>query len=296
MSHVPRPEPASRESSFVRSFYQTTDNATGADALGTVPQFHASPPRSPMSSARRQGVPRFQASPPRSPIPSARLQVYHQSRESTGKIPSSLNDLAEIERNNGEILVDHVLNPKKPASVDNTQTLRNIIPVEENGFGVFDDKEVLEQYRIMAQHEASIRVKENCGFDILEYEKRRKLISSEQASHQELYRSGTQPKIKLPPPKPVLATAIPTLKPEEPPMPPAATSWSASKFLDPRIHQPRDPDLGMGTSVRGGATIPHDEHVVRCLGCRGQLRVKLTATLVKCPECSTVSPASSTRR
>jgi hypothetical protein len=268
MSHIPKPNAINRDSSFARAFYQTTESPEVTEAL-------SAPARSPMPPARRKG--------------------YH-NREPSRRTLTSPNDTRKFERNDDENQENHDLNPTKSSFVDNNRSDRHNIPVEENVFGTFDDKEVLEQYRMMAQLEARTRVKENLGFDILEYEKRRKLTSSEQADHQTFGGFGARPKIRLPPPNPVHTSTVPNLKPEEPPFPPVSTSWNASKFLNHRIPQPRDPDLGMGTSVRGGATIPHDEHVVRCLGCRGQLRVKLTATLVQCPECSTVSPASSTRR
>jgi hypothetical protein len=279
MSRIPKPDGVSRESSFARSFYQTVEDPSGTEALESVSRIHSSPPRSPMPAARRK------------------THMHARGGESSRRLIPHQKDVQPIERHNNEAPAKVAPIPRKLAFEDvNTQTRQNHFPPEDNVLSTFDDKDVLEQYRIMAQHEASVRAKENFGFDVTEYEKRRRLISSEHFDHQNYYGMGSKSKIKLPPPQPVLATPIPALKPEEPPMPPSTTSWNASKYLDPRIRQPRDPDLGLGTSVRGGATIPHDEHVVRCLGCRGQLRVKLTATLVQCPECSTVSPASSTRR
>jgi hypothetical protein len=161
---------------------------------------------------------------------------------------------------------------------------------DQGNFAGFDDDEVLEQYRIMAQHEANLRVKENTGFDIVEYEKRRKLQGNEPTDKKELYGGGKKPKTRLPDPKKFISSTA-TPKTEEPPLPAPKLH---TKFLYQA--QARIPELCPGVAVRSGASVPNDEHVVRCLGCRNQLRVKLLAALVSCPECNTVSPASSTRR
>lgn len=164
------------------------------------------------------------------------------------------------------------------------------IDADQSNFGAFDDHEVLEQYRIMAQHEAYIRVKENTGFDIAEYEKRRKMQGNEPTDKRGLYGGSKTPRTRLPELK-KFVSASGTPKPEEPPLP---TPKLNIKFLE-QTHA-RIPELCPGITVRGGSAVPNDEHIVRCLGCRGQVRVKLLATLVSCPECNTVSPASSTRR
>jgi hypothetical protein len=161
---------------------------------------------------------------------------------------------------------------------------------QSSNFVAFDDEEVLEQYCIMAQHEASLRVKENTGFDIREYEKRFKLQGKEPTDRRGLYGGGKKPKNRLPEPKKFASSSVKP-KPEEPPLP---TPKLNIKFLEQT--QARIPELWPGITVRGGSHVPNDEHIVRCLGCRGQVRVKILATLVSCPDCNTVSPASSTRR
>jgi hypothetical protein len=157
-----------------------------------------------------------------------------------------------------------------------------------DGNGIPDDDEVLEQYRIMAHMEASMRVQENTGFDMNEYEKRRKL-------HPNSGKTGDytkKPKPRLPEPCKVASSSRAQMKPEEPPLPPPRANH---RFLEQRT--PRVPELCVGNVVRvSGTNLPAGEHVVRCLGCRTQLRVNMLANLVSCPECHTVSPASSTRR
>lgn len=172
-----------------------------------------------------------------------------------------------------------------------TANLDEILGASTNGSDGFDDEEVLEQYRIMAQHEANLRVKENTGFDMAEYEKRRKLQGDEPKDKKGLYGGGKKPKTRLPEAKKISSsTSAP--KPEEPPLPKPKLN---SRFKEQSVT--RVPELCSGVVVRGSSSsTPADEHVVRCLGCKSQLRVKILATLVSCPECNTVSPASSTRR
>mmetsp|Transcript_127625 Transcript_127625/g.190271 ORF Transcript_127625/g.190271 Transcript_127625/m.190271 type:complete len:286 (+) Transcript_127625:219-1076(+) len=151
------------------------------------------------------------------------------------------------------------------------------------------DDEVLEQYRIMAHVEANIRVKDNTGFDMAEYEKRRKM--NPEPTKGDYYSGNKKPKPKLPEPRLVGGGGSSMQRPEEPPLPPARPN---RRFIEQRT--PKVPELSPGIVVRGPAgQMPDGEHVVRCLGCKLQLRVNMIATLVQCPECSTVSPASSTR-
>jgi hypothetical protein len=151
------------------------------------------------------------------------------------------------------------------------------------------DDEVLEQYRIMAHVEANIRVKDNTGFDMNEYERRRKLQPEPTKGD---YYSGTKkPKPRLPEPRLIGGSGGSSVqKAEEPPLPPPRAN---RRFVEQRT--PKVPELSPGVIVRGQTHVPEGEHVVRCLGCKTQLRVNILATLVNCPDCSTVSPASSTR-
>ena len=152
-----------------------------------------------------------------------------------------------------------------------------------------DEDEVLEQYRIMAHVEANIRVKDNTGFDMAEYEKRRKL--QPEPTRGDYYTGNNKPKPKVPEPR-LLGNSSAVLLPEEPPLPAARAN---RRFIEQRT--PRVPELCPGTVVRGGQShVPDGEHLVRCLGCKIQLRVPILASLVSCPDCSTVSPATSSRR
>jgi len=141
--------------------------------------------------------------------------------------------------------------------------------------------------------EASIRVKDNTGFDMAEYEKRRKV---EPEATGEYYSGDEKPKPKLPEFKRLdlgRGGQSSLSKPEEPPLP---TQRANPRFVQNARIDRRVPELSPGVSLRGNATVPPGELAVRCLGCQTKLRVNLLSTLVQCPDCSTVSPASSTRR
>jgi hypothetical protein len=167
--------------------------------------------------------------------------------------------------------------------------------VGTTGSNVADDDEVLEQYRIMAHVEASIRVKDNTGFDLAEYEKRRKCQPETKGDY---YTGSKKPKPKVPEPKQMNAmggSALAAfLRAQEPPLPSERTKGHS--VHDTRILHV--PDLCPGVVIRNTNQvihIPDGEHAVRCLGCQSKMRVNLYAALVKCPECRTVSPASTTR-
>jgi hypothetical protein len=148
-----------------------------------------------------------------------------------------------------------------------------------------EDDEKLEQFRIMAHIEATIRVKDNTGFDMAEYEKQRKL--NPEPNKLNYFDGIRKPKAILPDPK-----AFPSrtkMEAEEPPLPPPRPN---KMYLERRSLLM--PDLRDGFTF-AGRSIPEGDCVVRCLGCKIQLRVNMFATLVKCPDCSTVSPVTSSK-
>lgn len=277
--------PIERSSSFARSFYRGAENPGAQNNNFPVPKgrpmgrrqsSRRTPGDGPPLSGSMQGAAAAAAAlvPENEPLDDS----YKQPPETEGRANSWY--MEALQQGNSPAELDNILGK---ASAEETN--------QNSGFGGFDDEEVLEQYRIMAQHEANLRVKENTGFDIAEYQKRRKLQGNEPTDKRGLYGGGKKPKIRLPEPRKFLSSTA-TPKPEEPPLP--QPRLLHTKFL--KQEQPFVPELCPGVTVRGGSTVPHDEHIVRCLGCRGQLRVKILATLVSCPDCNTVSPASSTRR
>ena len=152
-----------------------------------------------------------------------------------------------------------------------------------------DEDEVLEQYRIMAHVEASIRVKENTGFDMSEYEKRRKLHP--EPNKLDYFDKSRKPKQILPDAKNMAAIGGGSMmRAEEPPLPPPRPN---RRYLEQKA--PLVPDLVNGEAMKGGGA-PWGFVSVRCLGCKTQQKANMFATLVRCSECSTVSPVTSSRR
>lgn len=142
----------------------------------------------------------------------------------------------------------------------------------DHGFG---DDEVLEQYRIMAHHEAHQRVLQQLGYD-----------PSEQ----------TPPKAASP--EPELTVALPKMA--------EVSTTSASNtavpgpcsvvpILEDATNVQRQDELQVG-SLGSARQITAGLVAVRCLGCEKNLFVDSQVTLVKCPSCGTVSSATSTRR
>jgi hypothetical protein len=170
----------------------------------------------------------------------------------------------------------------------------DVPPVGDNG-PIINDEEVLEQYRIMAHVEASIRVKENTGFDMADFEQNRKMHPE---SHKEMYFSGERAaKPRLPEFKRITPTTHANqsllMKPQEPTPP---TNSVRSSFVQNAFISRDVPELCLGMVMQGSTAVPKGEHIVRCLGCQSKLHVNLLATLVRCTGCSTVSPASSARQ
>ena len=131
-----------------------------------------------------------------------------------------------------------------------------------------------------------MRVKENTGFDMEEYERRRKLIHPEPSQRDYLY-GIRKPEISLP-----VQRDLPSgyqMKAEEPPpLPIPRTNRLYNKGIPSTLVK------GIFDGIVDNETsVPEGEYLVQCLGCKLKLRVKLLASMVKCPECSTISPATS---
>jgi hypothetical protein len=166
----------------------------------------------------------------------------------------------------------------------------------------FENTEVLEQYRIIAHHEARQRVKENLGYDPIERAQEEHLNSKQDSSRdisggkkESILNEVILPPMCPPAVIPAVTTGI--CLPKE--------SLPISRFLATTA-APRQPELCKGQVVPGtsGSSSNHGslvdssrdtQIVARCLGCRSYLQVPNYATLVHCPQCFTISPATSTR-
>lgn len=174
---------------------------------------------------------------------------------------------------------------------------------DENEEEVSD--EVLEQFRIMAHHEARQRLKENLGCDLGEFVER---VRNEPKGLKMVQNAGYDPKnpprLPLPAPRPPPNdwSFLPRPKRIRPTIP--LPSFPRERFIRPQPPSFTFKELQMGKLLRsseaqldGLASFARDNTVmVRCLGCYAQLLVGQEATLVRCPECMTVSPATSCYR
>ena len=142
-----------------------------------------------------------------------------------------------------------------------------------------NDEMLAEQYRFFALIEAKKRVQENLGYDP---EERRQHMKQ------------SPPPAERPRPCPLPTLKTPYWKPtQEFPysVPPKEIPLYSERFIRQRI--PRQPELQTGEV---GNTAGPGQMLVRCLGCKNNLRVSTQASLVVCEQCSIVCPASSTRK
>lgn len=285
-----RPSAAQRQSSFARSFFQsasehsvlygTASNDSNTNTNDNSPGFPVprSRPASRASYRRRTGS---NISMNMAAAAAAAAAAY--SGDSTDDSDDGLANSSWYAHAHQQARTDIHLKDILTDSGDRPEDFTE-------GFG---GDEVLEQYRIMAQHEARLRVKANIGLDMDEHENENNAtIPTDKRS---IYGGIKEPTFSLPEPKRLPPRLSTQLKPEEPPLLPPRPNTKLVQQKSKRV-----PELLPGSAVRGGGpqSIPPGEHMVRCLGCRSNLRVNQKATLVSCPasECKVISPASSTRR
>jgi len=193
----------------------------------------------------------------------------------------------------------------------------------------WDNREVLEQYRLMAKLEADSRIEENTGMSVDEYKRlgrgyvKRNNVSGSAIPRGTLGRDISTASITS---TGSVSSAVhrqeirSDISNRRPASKTVSASSQAKHCLVPQVDHPdvekmridrrilelryrkqtflRVPDISEGVLVESSSSIKADrlEHVVRCLGCRARLRMHILASMVRCPECQTVSPASSTRR
>jgi hypothetical protein len=144
-----------------------------------------------------------------------------------------------------------------------------------------NDDLLAEQHRYLALIEAKKRVQARLGYDP---EERR------QQSKQAPPSSGHSRPCPLPtlnPPRWAPSRSFPYSVPS------VEVPLDSAPFIRQRV--PRQPELQKG-QVFDGKTVGAGQMMVRCLGCKKNLRVSMQATLVICEYCSIVCPATSTRK
>lgn len=153
-------------------------------------------------------------------------------------------------------------------------------PAAEPGLNDFGRHEIIEQYRIMAEHEAHLRLKNTTGFDLEEFEKTAPLVGKIDNGYRKALLTPM-----LPEPRRVIVTStMPPLKePELPTLSRKHVQKDYKKEIAPIIYP--------GTIVSSGEEVPPGEKSLQCLGCKKSLRVQQKALYASCPNCSAESPA-----
>lgn len=150
-----------------------------------------------------------------------------------------------------------------------------------------DTVDIREQYRIMAQMEANLRVKDTTGFDMDEYKEHARRLEEERAQQEERSLPQYPTKFKARLPEFQQSTRTNSSCPEEPSLP----FTRANRRYNQKGGRDRVPELCPGVVVAAtNEAIDAKSNVVNCWGCGVYLQFKILATLVQCPECMTISP------
>ena len=163
-------------------------------------------------------------------------------------------------------------------------------PVEDlNQFG--NREMILEQYRIVAEHEAYLRLKKITGLDMEEYRQRFKDDKDNAPSASgRIDAAGYRRALltpRFPEPRRVTVTnSIPKL--HEPTLPPLPRN-----IVSDRPRSQIAPEVSPGVIFLHGEEVPLEEKVLQCYGCRKKLRVKQNAMIVSCPNCGAENPSIS---
>ena len=159
-------------------------------------------------------------------------------------------------------------------------------------------EDISEQYAIMAQMEANIRVKDNTGFDMDEYKEQVKQLEKDrlQEEFNQQARYHTKLKAKLPDAPQSEGSLRPSDRPEEPPLPFTRANRRYVQMAKGNNGRERVPELCLGVVVPQNSKTDRSEHIVICWGCTSYsgkyLKANALATLVQCPECLTISPVN----
>jgi hypothetical protein len=144
-----------------------------------------------------------------------------------------------------------------------------------------NDELLAEQHRYLALIEAKKRVQARLGYDPEERRQQRQQAPPS-SGH-----SRPCPLPTLNPPRWAPTRSFPYSVPS------VKVPLDSAPFIRQRV--PRQPELQKG-QVFDGKTVGAGQMMVRCLGCKKNLRVSMQATLVICEFCSIVCPATSTRK
>jgi hypothetical protein len=168
------------------------------------------------------------------------------------------------------------------------------------GGGILTPKQLAEQHKIMAIHRARQLLEESIGhvyvppppLDLIGDRTNHRRPSSSSSS------SPSSPSYRPPhlvlPELPKRTAALESLAARQtcliPPNVPINISMDERNPI--LIDFTDEPDVQMGGVVPEGSVATRGTIVARCLACSVALRVSLKATLVRCPKCRELSPAS----
>jgi len=151
------------------------------------------------------------------------------------------------------------------------------------GLDDFGDREIMEQTRIMAEHEAHLRLKNTTGFDMEDHQKKPPVIGKIDEGYRKMLLTP-----RLPEPRriTVASSSMPKLQePTLPSLPLEQTYLGTTSQITP--------DVSPGVLVAYAEEVPPEEKLLWCLGCQKKLRVKRKAMFASCPNCLAESPAIS---
>eukprot|EP00534_Pseudo-nitzschia_fraudulenta_P001369 CAMPEP_0201122660 /NCGR_PEP_ID=MMETSP0850-20130426/6239_1 /ASSEMBLY_ACC=CAM_ASM_000622 /TAXON_ID=183588 /ORGANISM="Pseudo-nitzschia fraudulenta, Strain WWA7" /LENGTH=193 /DNA_ID=CAMNT_0047389393 /DNA_START=61 /DNA_END=639 /DNA_ORIENTATION=- len=152
--------------------------------------------------------------------------------------------------------------------------------IESSNNDIYTTEDIREQYRIMAQMEANLRVKDKTGFDMAEYKQQVRRLKEQQKQEEDEIekRYRTKPKPMLPQAKesssgtnegsndPVTGPS----RPQEPTLPFTRANRRYTRNGRNNKNRVRVPELCLGVVVSPNsiatttAALPGDEHLVKC--------------------------------
>jgi hypothetical protein len=145
-------------------------------------------------------------------------------------------------------------------------------------------KQVAEQHKIMAMHRARKLLEDSLG---------RTFVPPKPLDLMDRPRPSYKPNLVLPELRPRTQALVSLEARQKCLIPPNVPINISMEENNPILIDPSDePAVQMGGLVPEGSVATRGTIVVRCQACSTGLRVSLKATLVRCPTCRELSPAS----
>lgn len=152
------------------------------------------------------------------------------------------------------------------------------------GYGT-SNRELLDQYRVMAELEAHRRLEKSTGIDMKELEKAEAIGRVDDGYRKFLLTP------RLPEPRRVMSVPTGSLKLQEPTLPPLPRKKESQETKSQIA-----PEVLPAMLVFRPDEVAQEERELQCLGCQKTLRVNRKAMFATCPSCNAESPAISIRQ